>query len=194
MIAASAINRQDPGANGFPAAQRCRTTPQPYSLYSWGGGLRRLPASYRFPARVWELFYFGDRNQHLPPFRTVEFSDFGNSNDATYLSKVRIVVHIIAVLAFKANKFSINGYASNELNVVPVSVKRIDNALVLKSATEMRDIFEVGYNELIESFYSRGSSRSVQVSYSTLHKRVGIYDKQATQTNVSKLSSFIRYK
>lgn len=165
-----------------------------YNLYCWGGRYHKLPELYRFPLgatmhTMWLLFYFGDRNQNLPPFRCLGCTDFGNRNDATYLSKVRIIAHIIAMLAFKANKFIIPGINSNDAIAVPS--KKIDNALIRKSVAEMQEIFKTGY-EILLTLVHPDNPRSVQVSYSTLHKRIGEYDK--IETTDIKLSSLVKYR
>jgi hypothetical protein len=81
----------------------------------WHGRMNRLPKDYKFPTSIngkiiWDLFYFGEVNQKLSPFRFLESKDFGNdTNQVSYFTKARCVVSVIGVLAFKANEFLIPG-------------------------------------------------------------------------------------
>jgi hypothetical protein len=61
-----------------------------YGLYAWGGSLHRLPEDFKFPdvtlASGFRLWYQGSTEENLPPFRTLEPSDFSVKNERKRLS------------------------------------------------------------------------------------------------------------
>lgn len=61
-----------------------------YGLYAWGGSLHRLPEDFKFPdvtlASGFRLWHQGSTEENLPPFKTLEPSDFSVKNERKRLS------------------------------------------------------------------------------------------------------------
>ena len=129
----------------------------------------------------------------IETFKNLEFKDFaGDNNDVTYFTKARCVVGVIAAMAFKAGNFTITGY---DVATYPLIRKQLDRALSVKPIIELNSVFKCGYEHLLrilEKCYTlnevyeeehrpdaHGSlSRAlIQISYSTLYKRIKKYEK-----------------
>ncbi len=92
------------GQFGQPAlTAQIEDTPT-YQLYSWGGSFHKLPLDYTFPdvtvAAAYRYWHIGSEEENLPPFKSLEPTDFSKSNERKRLSDWKYIMkEIIGVLA-----------------------------------------------------------------------------------------------
>jgi hypothetical protein len=67
-----------------------------YQLYTWGGSFHRLPEGYKFPgaslAGAFRLWFNGATEGNIPPFKSLEPTDFSDKNQRKRLSDWRYLM------------------------------------------------------------------------------------------------------
>ena len=72
-------------------------------LHCWGGRFRRVPTDFVFPkchvSRIWSLWWLGNKERNIPPYRFLQPSDMPNKNLRKRLSDVKFLMTSIEDLA-----------------------------------------------------------------------------------------------
>jgi hypothetical protein len=131
-----------------------------FGLYNWGGKFHLIPEGFRFPSKnvnlkvIRDLWWFGNQNLRIPPYRNIG-KDLDNNDKSAY-SKAKFVIHHLEVIYLN--------FRNSDRNLSNLSMKELDDA------------FKVVYPLFIKQIYPN----KVQEQFDLLHKsdcsNITLYD------------------
>ena len=137
-----------------------------WTVFIWGSKFRPVPSGFRLERMnvkaFWDLWFFGDVDKRIRPYKYIHKDDLIFAGDKTKLSKGRMVITTIFKSAVRLNAVN----PDRNVSVLPLA--------------EANHVFSVGFNDIISHLdetqqTALGTRRYGELAYTYVYKLIKKY-------------------